>query len=329
MSPRVFAAIMGLILLLGIVRPGAAAAEEQTPRENAFNPTTFMTSPETAEGKRLTLRVEEVLLKIEDGISYYAWTFGGTVPGPTLRVREGDHVEITLENHGTVSHGIDLHAAAVVPGKVFAPVAPGERHTLRFVARQPGVFMYHCSALPIITHIANGMYGAIVVDPREGRSPAKEFVLVQGEFYGEPDGSGVVRGDSIKMMEGAPTFVVFNGGIERYLTEPLTVKADEPVRVYMVNAGPNAVSAFRVIGTLFDHVSPDGNPRNVLAGVQTQFVPPGGGALFEFHLQEPGDYPVVTHVMTHVYKGAIGVFRAEEPAPDGSHVRPAPSTMRH
>ncbi|HSB77870.1 MAG TPA: multicopper oxidase domain-containing protein [Candidatus Methylomirabilis sp.] len=329
MSPRTFAASMGLIVLLGIARPGTAAGEEQVPRENAFSATTFVTAPETAEIKRFTIAVEEVLLKIEDGISYYAWTFGGTVPGPTLRVREGDHVEVTLENHGTVSHGIDLHAAAVMPGKAFAPVAPGGRHTLRFVARQPGVFMYHCSALPIITHIANGMYGVIIVDPKEGRPRAKEFVLVQGEFYGEPDGSGVVRGDSTTMMEGSPTFVVFNGGIERYLTEPLMVKPDELVRLYMVNAGPNTVSALHVIGTLFDRVSPDGNPRNALVGVQTQFVPPGGGAVFEFHLHEPGDYPVVTHVMSHVYKGAIGVFRAEEPGSDGSHGHPAPSAMRH
>ncbi|HSB73032.1 MAG TPA: multicopper oxidase domain-containing protein [Candidatus Methylomirabilis sp.] len=321
--------IAGLGLIVFLTRPDASAAEQAVPRDNAFKPTAFMTAPDSAEVKRFTIRVEEALLKLGAGISYYAWTFGGTVPGPTLRVREGDQVEITLENHGTVAHGIDLHAAAVAPGKAFAPIAPGERHTLRFVARQPGVFMYHCSATPIISHIANGMYGVILVDPKLGRPPAREFVLVQGEFYGEPDESGVVRGDSTKMMEGGPSFVVINGGIERYLTEPLTVKPDELVRVYMVNAGPNAVSAFHVIGTLFDHVYPDGNPRNVLAGVQTQFVPPGGGAIFEFRLREPGDYPVVTHVMAHVYKGAIGVFRAEESPPGGPQAHPTPSTMKH
>lgn len=329
MSPRAFLSTLGLAGLLASGLLAAEAADPPAPRVNAFNPTAFMTAPASDEVKRFTIRVEETRLQIGEGLSYDAWTFGGTVPGPTLRVREGDPVEVVLENHGSVAHGIDLHAAAVAPAKAFAPIPPGQKHTLRFVARQPGVFMYHCSASPIVTHIANGMYGVIVVDPKEGRPPAKEFVMVQGEFYGEPDASGVVSGDSTKMMEGTPSFVVFNGGIERYMAEPLMVTPHKLIRIYMVNAGPNAVSAFHVIGTLFDHVYPDGNPRNILTGVQTQFVPPGGGAVFEFQLQEAGDYPVVTHLMAHVYRGAIGAFRAEEPGTDHSDARPAPSTMRH
>jgi nitrite reductase (NO-forming) len=318
---------LGLAGFLAAGPPPAPGAEEPAPQGNPFAAAAFVTAPPSSEVKRFTLTVEETFLKIGDGLSYYAWTYNGTIPGPTLRVREGDVVEVTLVNHGTVAHGIDLHAAAVSPAKAFAPIAPGAQHALRFVARQPGVFMYHCSAPPIINHIGNGMYGVIIVEPKGNRPPAQEFVLVQGEFYGDPDASGVVRGDSTKMMEGQPSFVVFNGGVERYMDHPLTVRPGEPVRVYMVNAGPNAVSAFHVIGTMFDHVYPDGNPHNVLTGVQTQFVPPGGAAIFEFRLPEPGAYPVVTHVMSHIYKGAIGVFEAAEP---GTPAVPMdPKAMRH
>ncbi|MBI4841447.1 MAG: multicopper oxidase domain-containing protein [candidate division NC10 bacterium] len=198
-------------------------------------------------------------------------------------------------------------------------MAPGESHTFRFKAEAPGVYLYHCSAAPILNHIANGMYGAMIVEPRHSFPPAREFVIVQGELYGEPDAKGLIAGDTRKMSEERPDFVIFDGAINRHVGNPLPINTGELVRVYFVNAGPNLISSFHVIGTVLRTVYLAGNLENRLKGLQTFEVGPGNGAIVEFTVKEPGDYALVDHAIARVYKGAVALFRTEgyTPAPGG------------
>ena len=262
------------------------------------------------EQRSFTVSVQEKTIDIGSGLKYDAWTYGGTVPGPVLRVREGDHVHIHLVNDMAIAHGIDIHAAQVAPSKHFAPIPGKTDLSYDFDANVPGVFMYHCSAPPMVTHIANGMYGMMIVDPRSGWSKAQEVTIEQGEFYGDPDDKGLVSGDSKRMMDERPDFVVFNGVIEKYADKPIQIKVGQPVRIFFVNAGPNRTSSFHVVGTVFTSVYRSGNPANALHGVQTFEVGPGDGAAFEFTVHEAGDYPFVDHAIARAYKGAIGIFRA-------------------
>ena len=263
-----------------------------------------------SEQRSFTIPVQEKTIDIGSGLRYDAWTYGGTVPGPILRVRQGDHVQIHLVNDMAIAHGIDIHAAQVAPSKHFAPIPGKTDLSYDFDANVPGVFMYHCSAPPMVTHIANGMYGMMIVDPRSGWSKAQEVTIEQGEFYGDPDDKGLVSGDSKRMMDERPDFVVFNGVIEKYADKPIQIKVGQPVRIFFVNAGPNRTSSFHVVGTVFTSVYRSGNPANPLHGVQTFEVGPGDGAAFEFTVHEAGDYPFVDHAIARAYKGAIGIFRA-------------------
>jgi nitrite reductase (NO-forming) len=280
----------------------------------AFAMGMFALTPPHASGqeaKKFVITVEEKRIDVGEGFRYDAWTYDGTVPGPVLRVHEGDTVELTLVNKGNVAHGIDTHAAQISPGRAFRTVDPGGSHTFRFRAEVPGVYMYHCSAPPILNHIANGMYGVMIVEPRKGFPPAREFIVVQGELYGEPDDQGIIAGDSQKMSEERADFVVFDGAINRHVGEPLPIKTGEMVRVYFVNAGPNLVSSLHIIGTILRTVYLGGNPANRLSGLQTIEVGPGNGAIVEFTVKEEGDYTMVDHAIARVYKGAVAVFRTE------------------
>ena len=272
------------------------------------------------EVKKFTITFEEKRIDVGEGFHYDAWTYNGTVPGPVLRVREGDLVEITVINKGKITHGIDTHAAQISPARAFRSVDPGKSHTFQFRAEVPGVYLYHCSAAPILNHIANGIYGAMIVEPRKGFPPAREFILVQGEIYGEPDTQGFIAGDTRKMSEERPDFIIFNGAINRHVGNPLPIKAGELVRVFFVNAGPNLASSFHIIGTVLKTVYVGGNPENRLKGLQTFEVGPGNGAVVEFLVKEEGDYAFVDHAIARVYKGAVGVFRTEgyKPAPGGA-----------
>lgn len=263
------------------------------------------------EVKKFTLTVEEKRIDVGEGFHYDAWTYNGTVPGPVLRVREGDTVEITLVNKGTVAHGIDTHAAQISPAQAFRIIDPGKSHSFRFRAEIPGIYLYHCSAEPILNHIANGMYGAMIVEPRRALPPAREFVIVQSELYGEPDDQGLIAGDSRKMSEEHPDFVIFDGAINRHVAAPLPVKAGELVRVYFVNAGPNLSSSFHIIGTILRTVYLNGNLENRLVGLQAVQVGPGSGMIVEFMVKEKGDYIFVDHAIARLYKGAVGLFRTE------------------
>ena len=276
---------------------------------------------------RIRLEMQHKTILIAPGVHYAAWTFGGTVPGPTLRVRQGDTIDFTLVNRANIPHSMDFHAAEIAPSKFYVNVLPGDSLHYRFVARVPGAFMYHCGTAPAAMHIANGMYGAIVVDPAQSRPKAREFVFVQSEFYmtATPAADGSRSLDWDRLLSLAPDHVVFNGRANQYATHPLAVKPNELIRLYVVNAGPNRISSFHVVGAIFERVFQDGSQTSPLAGVQTVNVPVGGGSIFELRLRQPGDYPFVTHAFADATKGAVGVLRALAP---GERSQEA-STMGH
>jgi nitrite reductase (NO-forming) len=262
----------------------------------------------------LRLEISHVPVQVAQGVTYAAWTFGGRVPGPPLHVRQGDTVDFSLVNRANIPHSMDFHAAEIAPSKYYVNVMPGDSLRYRFVARVPGAFMYHCGTAPVAMHIANGMYGALVVDPARPRPKAKEFVLVESEFYygAKPAADGSVSLDWAKLLSLAPDHVVFNGRASQYAEHPLEVRPGELVRLYVVNAGPNRISSFHVVGGIFERVFQDGTQANPLIGVPTVNVPVGGGSIFEVRLREPGDYPFVTHAFADATKGAVGVLRARD-----------------
>ena len=256
--------------------------------------------------------IHNTQIQIAPGVRYSAWTFAGKVPGPIIRVTQGDTVDFTLINRGTMQHSMDFHAAQIAPNKYYVNVLPNDSIHYRFTAEVPGAFMYHCGTAPVAAHIANGMYGALIVDPRAARPAAKEFVFVQSEFYLTPDSTGAPRTLAWnRLLELAPDYVTFNGRASQYAEHPLRVKVSELLRLYVVNAGPNRFSSFHVVGGIFERVFVDGSAASPLAGVQTVAVPVGGGSIFEIRLKQPGTYPFVTHAFADATKGAVGVFAAE------------------
>jgi len=274
-----------------------------------------LTAAATGRLHRIRLEMSHAPVLIAPGIHYAAWTFGGRVPGPPIHVRQGDTVDFTLTNRANIPHSMDFHAAEIAPSKYYVNVLPNDSLHYRFVARVPGAFMYHCGTAPAAMHIANGMYGAIVVDPARPRPRAREFVLVQSEFYLTPkagaDGSHSL--DWQRLLSQAPDHVVFNGRASQYATHPIDVRPGELLRFYLVNAGPNRISSFHVVGGIFDRAFLDGSETSPLTGVQTVNVPVGGGSIFELRLREPGDYPFVTHAFADATKGGVGVLRALGP----------------
>jgi nitrite reductase (NO-forming) len=264
---------------------------------------------------RLRLEIRHVTVTVAQGTTYAAWTFGGRVPGPALHIAQGDTVDFTLVNQANIPHSMDFHAAEIAPSTHYVNVLPGDSLHYRFVARVPGAFMYHCGTAPVAMHIANGMYGALVVDPAKPRPAAKEFVLVQSEFYftAKPGADGAYTLDWQKLLSLAPDHVVFNGRASQYAEHPLEVAPNQLVRLYVVNAGPNRISSFHVVGGIFERVFEDSSQQRPLAGVQTVNVPVGGGSIFELRLREPGDYPFVSHAFADATKGAVGVLRAVTP----------------
>jgi nitrite reductase (NO-forming) len=266
----------------------------------------------SAAERSFTFTAERRQVSIGSGLSYPAWTYNGSVPGPLMRVEQGDRVSIQLVNHTNEAHGIYPHAAELNDESFSGP--PGARQLrYSFVAQVPGVFDYHCTAEPVLDHIAEGMYGMMIVDPKRGwpNGRAHEVMLVQGEFYGTPDAHGVVRPDHNKMVEGRPDFVVLNGQLNHYgLDHPIAIKVGELVRIFFVNIGPNLFCDFHVVGALFSTVYRSGNPTDALHDLQSFEVGPGDAAIFEFHVTHPGSYMFMDHAMGHAYKGAMGIFHA-------------------
>lgn len=269
-------------------------------------------APSTGHVHRVRFEVRNATLTIAPGVKYEAWTFDGRAPGPVLRATAGDTMDFTLVNRGTIPHSMDFHAAELAPSRYYTNVNPGDSIHYRYVARVPGVFLYHCGTAPVAMHIANGMYGALIVDPRRPRPRARELVFVQSEFYLTPDSNPAAARvlDWDRLLGLAPDYIVFNGRAAQYADRPIAVRAGEALRLYVVDAGPNRESAFHVVGGIFERVILDAEGRTPLEGVQTVGVPVGGGAIFELRLREPGDYPFVTHAFADATKGAVGVFRA-------------------
>jgi nitrite reductase (NO-forming) len=267
--------------------------------------------------------LKDVTVEIAPGIKYNAWGFEGGVPGPVVHVRQGQTVRMTLVNGGAIPHSIDFHAARIAPNLAFRDVAPGESFTFEFVANDPGVFMYHCGTKPVLAHIANGMYGAIVVDPAKPLPKAdREYVLVGGEFY--LDGPGLDEPASFDMAKAhtlTPDWVTFNGYAGQYVTHPLTADPNDLVRFYVVAAGPSLDVDFHVVGTIFDTVYPFGDmsPADTLHGVQTFPVPAGGGAVFEVRIPDEGLYPFVSHSFASVDLGQVGLLKVGNPPGTMSH----------
>ena len=258
-------------------------------------------------------------IQIADGVNYEGWTFGGTVPGPVIRVRQGDLVKIVLVNNAPMGHSIDFHAARIPMNVAFRMVNPGDSIMFEFEARDPGVFMVHCGTPPVLMHIMQGMYLPIIVDPRDGwpGHADKEFVIVQSEFYAGEAHDGMAAMDFQAAMDNHSSYVVFNGRANQYKDQPLQVNEGDKVRLFVMNAGPNSNSDFHIVGTIFDRVYVDGNMDRPLEGVQTVVVPAGGGAVFETQFQRgsngEGVYAFVTHSFSDASKGAVGLIQVGHP----------------
>ncbi len=262
-----------------------------------------------AATRNFTLTVGKNQVDIGGGMKYAAWTYNGTVPGPVLRVRQGDTVNLRLDNPTSDAHGIFIGGAQIAPhhfgGDPLAPV------NYSFKAEVAGVFAYHCTAIPVLDHIAGGMYGMLIVEPKGGwpGGPAQEVTLVQSEFYGLPNASGLVIGDHAKMVDAHPDFVVFNGKLNHYtIDHPIPLKAGKPVRLFFLDAGPNLSSTFSIEGVIFRTVYAGGNPANAMHGLANFQVGAGGSAIFEFTIGEPGNYPFADQSRAGAYKGARGIF---------------------
>lgn len=272
--------------------------------------------PALTPGDSVDIRIEssDETVEIASGVQYQAWTFGKSVPGPIIHVRQGQTVNVVLTNRGTMQHSIDFHAAITPPNLHYADIMPGESISFSFVAKVPGAFLYHCGTPPVLLHIGNGMYGAIIVDPATPLPPAAEsYVLVQGEWYTQQVSGNLMAGNYEKMQAIRPDEVVFNGIASQYHDHPLTAKPGDLVRLYVVNAGPSLWSAFHVIGAIFDRVYPGGNPAQAISGVSTYTVGPGEGAVFDLTLNEAGKYPFVDHAMAHAVLGANGILLVSKP----------------
>ena len=277
------------------------------------------------ENIRIDMKTIEVTGQLNDGTSYRYWTFDGKVPGPFVRVRVGDTVEVHLKNDddSALMHNVDFHAVTGPGGGgVATQAAPGEEKGFVFKALNPGLYVYHCATPPVAQHISAGMYGLILVEPEGGLPKVdREFYVMQGELYTE-EAIGT-KGEAIesydKLIAEQPEYYVFNGAVGALTNQqPLKAKVGETVRIYFGVGGPNATSSFHVIGEIFDKVYNLADMTSQpLANVQTITVPPGGAAAVEFKLEVPGKFILVDHALSRLEKGLVGILQVEgEPNPE-------------
>ena len=256
---------------------------------------------------------KDVEIQVAPGVKYSAWAWAGGAPGPVIHVQQGQLVKITLTNEGAIPHSVDFHAARIAPDKAFGDVMPGESVSYTFRANDPGVFMYHCGTKPVLMHIANGMYGAIVVEPKPGVMPHadRNYVLVASEWYLSTDGlSQPAQFNMAKAHARQPDWMTFNGYAGQYVTHPLTADPGETVRFWVMDAGPSIDTDFHIVGTILDRVWIDAALTNEpLRNVQTAAVPAGGGAVFDVKIDEPGLYPFVSHAFAAVDQGQVGLLK--------------------
>jgi nitrite reductase (NO-forming) len=292
-------------------------AEAHPPREAAL--------PAIPPGDvvKVQMTLKDMVVEIAPGVKYNTWAFDGHgAPGPIIHVREGQTVEMTLTNGGAIPHSIDFHAARIAPDQAFRDAAPGESFTFRFKAGDPGVYMYHCGTKPVLAHIANGMYGAIIVQPKEGLPAVdNEYVLVGSEWYLNGDGLDEPASlDMAKARSRMADWVTFNGYANQYVTHPLKADPGETTRFWVVAAGPTNNVNFHVVGTIFDRAWVNSDLTSPpQRGVQTVVVPAGGGAVFDVKVDDVGMYPFVSHAFADVDLGQVGLLQVGNPKGTHTH----------
>ncbi len=313
----VYVAMVGLLCVAGLMTSAHALPVEQAVL--TFAPEVPPPIERRHPAKVVVhLETTEYVGELADGVEYTFWTFGDAVPGPFIRVRKGDFVEFNLHNRSdsTVPHNIDLHAVTGPGGGAEATLAaPGHSATFTFTAMNPGLYVYHCATPPVGMHVANGMYGLILVEPEEGMPRTdREYYVMQSEFYtgGMHGESGHQPFSQEKALDERPDYVVFNGRVGALTGDnALRASVGERVRLYVGNGGPNLVSSFHVIGEIFDKVWMEGGSR-INRNVQTTLVPAGGSTIVEFDMQVPGTYILVDHSIFRAFnKGAIGMLEVD------------------
>jgi nitrite reductase (NO-forming) len=279
--------------------------------------------PAAPAGSVATVRLDisHGTVSIAPGIRYEAWTFGATAPGPAIHVRVGQTVKVTLHNSSPMPHSADFHAAEIAPNVAFSDVLPGKSKTFSFKATVPGVFMYHCGTAPAFMHIANGMYGAIVVEPANMPKADREYVLVGSEWYlGSAGLNSPATLDMTKAEQMTPDWVTWNGYAGQYKTHPLTADPGDTVRFWVVDAGPSQNLDFHVVGTVLARAWINADlvdaPQH---DIQTAVVPAGGGGVFDVEIDKPGIYPFVSHSFASVQMGQVGLLNVGHVAGTMSH----------
>jgi nitrite reductase (NO-forming) len=289
--------------------------------------------------KTIRLDTTHKIIEIAPGVKFSAWTFGDQVPGPTVRARVGDRIKFVMTNRSDepapgiqfvaapMMHSMDFHAAMVSPQDKYRSIAPGQTIEFEFTVNYPGIFMYHCGTPMILEHIASGMYGAVIVEPRNGypTKADREYVVIQSEFYAKAPAKAAKGGvyvlDTDRLRMSQPTHTVFNGTHNGMVKAPLAAKPHERVRLHVLNVGPSKTSSFHVVGTIFDRVWIEGNPDNQFRGMQTVLLGSSNAATVEFVIPEEGSYIMVDHHFANASQGAIGLISttAKPPAQELEH----------
>ena len=278
--------------------------------------------------KEIQLDTTHKIIEIAPGVKFSAWTFGDQVPAPTIRARVGDKIRFSMTNRSDepvpgiqltaapMMHSMDFHAAMVSPQDKYRSIAPGQTITFEFTLNYPGMFMFHCGTPMILEHIASGMYGALIVEPREGypTKADREYIVIQSEFYAKldpakrkVDGVPLYVLDGDRLRNAQPTHTVFNGRHNGMVDKPLPAKPGEKVRLFVLNVGPSKTSSFHVVGTIFDRVWMEGNPDNQMRGMQTVLLGSSNSAIVDFLIPEAGSYIMVDHHFANASQGAIGL----------------------
>ena len=320
-SPRQIPVLLALVFVFSTLLLGTLSAQDKAaPAVEAVltDAPNVPPPPKNTAPQKVIIKLEvvEKVMRIADGVEYNFWTFGGRVPGKFMRVREGDDVEFHLSNHPSskMPHNIDLHAVTGPGGGAAASLtAPGHTSVFSFKAINKGLYVYHCATAPVGMHVANGMYGLIFVEPKEGLPKVdKEFYVMQGDFYtkGKFGEAGLQPFEMEKALKEQPDYVLFNGSVGANAGEnAMQVKVGETVRLFVGNGGPNLVSSFHVIGEIFDNVYIEGGDL-INKNVQTTLVPAGGSAIVDFKCEVPGTLNIVDHSIFRTFnKGALAQIK--------------------
>jgi nitrite reductase (NO-forming) len=304
--------------------PQATVTKETPPTAHIEGPVAYApTVPAVVNGERVSVRidVQHKKITVADGVTFWAWIFGDSIPGPVLHVRAGQTIDFAMTNRSnetaqlsvSMPHSIDFHSAMVSPEDKYRIINSGETIRFQWTANYPGVFMYHCGTPAILQHMISGMIGMVIVDPEEGfpGKADKEFALIQNEYYLMKENDTLYATDMNAAKLRQPTYVAFNGKYKQYVQRPIEAKAGERIRFYVLNTGPNLPSSFHVVGTIFDKVWLDGNPDNEMHGMQTVLLGSSSSAIVEFVVPEAGTYAFVDHNFASVEQGAVGLIKVK------------------